>query len=135
LNFWGSEDIYNGAATALDSAAWLTDLFAAGAVTYGGIYGVGLAAPFTVVGGPAVPTVTGLAGMVIAEFYVQPILRYGNILASASTAATVIADTKAGNTRIEDGVFSSSVSNSFTLTLQGGQIKKHISHLSFSQLH
>lgn len=75
--------------------------------------------PGTVVGGPAVPTVTGLAGMVVAEFYVQPILTFGNIFASASTISTVIADTKAGNTRIKDGVFSSSVSNSFTLTATG----------------
>jgi hypothetical protein len=119
LNLPGSTDFYNGVAIGLDAAAWVTDVFAAGAVTYGGIYGTGLGLPGTVVSGPAAPTVTGLAGMVVAEFYVQPILTAGNALASLSTAATVIADTKAGNTRIENGVFSSNVRNSFTLTAVG----------------
>lgn len=119
LNLPFSNDVYDDAATAFDGIAWLTDLFAAGVVTYGGIYGAGLGLPGTVIGGPAVPTVTGLAGVVVAEFYVQPILFVGNVFASLSTVATVIADTKAGNTRIEDGVFSSNVANSFTLTATG----------------
>ncbi len=119
LNLPFSDDFYTGAATFLDSAAWLTDLYAVGIVTYGGIYGAGLGMPGTVVGGPAVPTVTGLAGMVIAEFYAQPVLTIGNGFATLSTISTVIADTKTGNTRIEDGVFSSNVRNSFTLTAAG----------------
>jgi hypothetical protein len=134
LNFWESEDFYNGAATILDGSAWLIDLYAAGIVTYGGVYGAGLAIPFTVVGGPAVPTVTGLAGIVIAEFYVQPVLQVVHKIASASTVATVIADTKTGNTRIEDGVFSSSVRNSFTLTTAGWANKEAYLSLSIQSV-
>ena len=116
LNLYGSEDFYNNLATGLDSAAWFVDAFAVGTVVYGGVFGAGLGLPGTAVGGPAAPTVTGLTGMVVAEFYAQPILTFGNILATGSTVSTVIADTKAGNTRIEDGVFSSTVRNSATLT-------------------
>jgi hypothetical protein len=134
LNLPGSEDFYNGAAIGFDGIAWLSDIFAAGVVTYGGVYGAGLGLPGTVVGGPAVPTVTGFAGMVVAEFYVQPILTVGNVFASLSTAATVIADTKAGNTRIEDGVFSSNVRNSFTLTAAGWVNKEAYTSLTIQSL-
>ncbi len=119
LNLPGSADFYSGAAIGLDGVAWLTDSFATGVVIYGGVFGAGLGIPGTAVGGPAVPTVTGLAGAIIAELYVQPILNVGNAIASLSTAATVIADTKTGNTRIENGIFSSNVKNSFTLTSVG----------------
>src|SRR5215207_7345721 len=103
----------------------MLDAFAFGVVIYGGVFGAGLGLPGTTVGGPAAPTVTGLAGIVIAEFWVQPILTGGNVLATGSTVFTAIADTKAGNTRIDEGVFSSTVRNSANLT-GGGCANKEV---------
>jgi RHS repeat-associated protein len=103
-------------ATGLDVLAWLTDLYAASAVTYAGFFGAGLPAPLIAAGLPEVPVVTGLAGMAIAELLIQPILFTGNVIASLSTGATIIADTKVGGTRIEEGKFSISTLNSMALT-------------------
>jgi len=119
LNLPGSADFYSGAAIGLDVVAWLTDTFATGVVIYGGVFGAGLGIPGEAVAGPPAPVVTGLAGAIVAEVYAQPILNVGNAIASLSTTATVIADTKAGNTRIENEIFSSNVKNSFTLTSVG----------------
>lgn len=51
--------------------------------------------------------------------YVQPTLRLGNILATASTTATFISETKAGKTVIETGQMSNVTKNSIYLTFLG----------------
>ena len=116
LQLPGSTEDWSNLATGLDVLAWLTDIYAASAVTYAGFAGAALPAPLVTAGLPEVPLVTGLAGMAIAELYVQPVLFTGNALASFSMGATIISDTKAGNTRIEDSKYSISVLNSMALT-------------------
>jgi len=116
LASFGTSDDWNTAATTFDILAWLTDFYAAGVVTYAGFYGAGLTSPFIAAGLPEVPMVTGLAGMAIAELIVQPVLMIGNMFATTSTIFTVVAETKIGTTRIEDGIFSDTVVNSATLT-------------------
>src|SRR5687767_13461385 len=78
-----------------------------------------LPAPLIAAGLPEIPLVTGPAGAAIAEFYIQPILFTGNVLATVSTGATLISDTKVGNTRIEEANFSTSSLNSMALTGTG----------------
>ena len=112
----GSSEDWNNLATGLDILAWLTDLYAAGAVTYAGFAGAALPAPLIAAGLPEVPLATGLAGMAIAELYVQPILFTGNAIATFSMTATIIADTKSGGTIVEESQFSSSSLNSMALT-------------------
>jgi hypothetical protein len=129
LGLPGSDQFYSNVSTAFDFLAWLTDLYAAGIVTYGAIYGAGLTSPFIAAGLPEVPVLTGLAGAAIAELYVQPALTVGNTLATLSTVSTVIADTKAGDTRIEQGMLSSTTTNSSVLTL-GGWLNKE-AYISF----
>lgn len=121
LQLPGSTEDWNNLATGLDLLAWFTDIYAAGAVTYAFFGGAALPAPLIAVGLPEVPLATGLAGMAIAELYIQPVLFTGNVLASFSTGATIVADTKAGNTRIEEANFSISVLNSLALTDIGWQ--------------
>ena len=121
LQLPGSSDDWSNLATGLDLLAWSTDLYAAGAVTYAYFGGAALPAPLIAVGLPEVPLVTGLAGMAIAELYVQPVLFTGNVVASFSTGATIVSDTKAGNTRVEEAKFSASVLNSMALTDIGWQ--------------
>jgi len=116
LQLPGSTADWSNLATGLDILAWLSDLYAASAVTYAGFAGAALPAPLIAVGLPEVPLVTGLAGMAIAELYIQPVLFTGNTLATFSMGATIISDTKAGNTRIEESEFSTNVLNSMALT-------------------
>jgi hypothetical protein len=116
LQLPGSSEDWNNLASGLDILAWLTDIYAASAVTYAGFAGAALPAPLIAAGLPEVPLATGLAGMAIAELYVQPVLFTGNSLASLSTSAAIISDTKAGNTRIEDSKYSIGVLNSMALT-------------------
>jgi len=103
----------------LDIAAWAVDAYAVGVVIYGGVAGAGIAAPFVAVGVPEVPVVTGAAGAAIAELAVQPLLNASNMLATFSTAATVIAETKTGVTNIDQGKYSTTVLNSAALTAVG----------------
>jgi hypothetical protein len=49
------------------------------------------------------------------------VLFTGNVLASLSTGASIVSDTKAGNTRVEEANFSISVLNSMALTDMGWQ--------------
>jgi RHS repeat-associated protein len=114
-----TSEFYSNLSTGLDVSAWLIDIYAAGVVTYGGIYGAGITAPFIAVGAPEVPVVTGVAGAAIAELAVQPALNVANFLALGSTFSAVIADTKAGNTRIEQIKTSPMVANSIALTAIG----------------
>jgi hypothetical protein len=116
LQLPGSTEDWSNLATGLDVLAWLTDIYAAGTVTYAGFAGAALPAPLIAAGLPEVPLATGLAGMAIAELYIQPVLFTGNVLASLGMGATLISDTKAGNTRIEDSKYSISVLNSMALT-------------------
>jgi len=116
LQLPGSTEDWSSLATGLDVLAWLTDIYAASAVTYAGFAGAALPAPLVAAGLPEVPLATGLAGMAIAELYIQPVLFTGNTLASLSMGATIISDTKAGNTRIEESKYSISVLNSMALT-------------------
>jgi hypothetical protein len=116
LQLPGSADAWSNVATGFDLLAWATDVYATGAVTYAGFAGAALPAPLIAAGLPEVPLATGLAGMAIAELYIQPVLFTGNLLATISTGATLVSDTKAGHTRIEELDFSSSSLNSMTLT-------------------
>ncbi len=81
--------------------------------------GAGIPAVLLPAGMPEVPVTTGLAGMAIAELYIQAPMKIANGLALASTAATFVADTKAGNTRIEQGIIGSATANSLTLSVEG----------------
>jgi hypothetical protein len=119
LQLPGSSEDWSNLAIGLDILAWLSDLYAVGAVTYAGFAGAALPAPLIAAGLPEVPLVTGLAGMAIAELYIQPVLFTENTLASFSRGATIISDTKAGNTRIEEFKYSDSVLNSIALTCIG----------------
>jgi len=114
-----SDEFYSNVATGLDIAAWAVDAYAVGVVIYGGVAGAGIAAPFVAVGVPEVPVVTGAAGAAIAELAVQPLLNASNMLATFSTAATVIAETKTGVTNIDQGKYSTTVLNSAALTAVG----------------
>jgi hypothetical protein len=129
-----SSGFYTNVSTGLDISAWLLDVYSVGVVTYGGIYGAGVAAPFIPAGAPEVPVVTGLAGIGIAELAVQPLLNTANWLALGSTTASVIADTKAGNTRLEQGKVSPSVGNSMTLTTLGFANKEAYISLSLQSI-
>jgi hypothetical protein len=117
----GTAADWSNVATGLDVLAWFTDVYAAGAVTYAFFGGAALPAPLIAAGLPEVPMATGLAGMAIAELYVQPVIFTGNVLASLSTGATIVSDTKAGNTTVEEANFSINVLNSMALTDMGWQ--------------
>jgi RHS repeat-associated protein len=119
LQLPGSAEDWTNLATTLDILALLSDFYAAGTVTYAGFAGAALPAPLIAIGLPEVPLATGFAGMAIAELFVQPVLKIGNILATASFGATIVADTKIGTTRLEDFTFSNSVLNSAALTAIG----------------
>jgi RHS repeat-associated protein len=119
LQLPGTAEGWSNLATGLDMLAWLTDIYAASAVTYAGIAGAALPAPLIAAGLPEVPLVTGLAGMAIAELYIQPLLFTGNVLATFSMGATIVSETKYGNTRIEEAKFSSKTVNSIALTNVG----------------
>jgi hypothetical protein len=99
--------------------ALLIDYYNVGVVTYGGLVGAGIPAALLPQGIPEVPLATGMAGVEIAELSVQSSLRAANNLALLGTLLTFVADTKAGNTRMEQGVIGSDVVNSFTLTMAG----------------
>jgi RHS repeat-associated protein len=116
LQLPGSAENWSNLATGIDMMAWLTDIYAAGVVTYAGIAGAALPSPLIAAGLPEVPVATGLAGMALAELYIQPMLFTGNTLATISMGATLVADTKGGNTRIEEAKFSSNTANSMALT-------------------
>jgi hypothetical protein len=88
----GSAQVWNDLAIGADGLAWAIDTYSMGVVTYGGVVGTGIGLPFAE-GGPEVPVATGLAGLVIAELYVQPAIRTASYLALASSATTVVADT------------------------------------------
>jgi RHS repeat-associated protein len=115
----GTTTQWANSSTALDVMAEFTFIYAAGVVTYGGIAGAGIASPFIASGVPEVPVTTGLAGIAIAELYVQPVLKVGNVFASISTVGTIISETKADKTIIEKGEFSSATINSISLTAIG----------------
>jgi RHS repeat-associated protein len=129
-----SDKFYSDLATALDIVAWAIDAFSAGVVTYGGIFGAGIGAPFIPAGGPEVPVVTGAAGAGIAELYVQPALNTANILATMSTASTLISDIKKGDTIISQAIISPTVSNSISLTALGWLNKEAYISLTFQTL-
>jgi len=116
LQLPGSAENWSNLATGIDIMAWLTDIYATSVVTYAGIAGAALPAPLIAAGLPEVPMATGLAGMALAELYIQPVLFTGNALATISMGATIVADTKGGNTRIEEAKFSSNTANSMALT-------------------
>jgi RHS repeat-associated protein len=116
LQLPGSAENWSNLATGIDMMAWLTDIYAASAVTYAGFAGAALPAPLIAAGLPEVPVATGLAGMALAELYIQPVLFTGNALATLSMGATTVADTKSGKTRIEEAKFSSNTANSMVLT-------------------
>jgi hypothetical protein len=111
--------LLRNASTVLDVVAWGIDLYNAGVVTYGGIFGAGVAAPFVAVGVPEIPAVTGLAGMGLAELAVQPALRLANNIALVSTLLTVAADVRAGDTNMEQGIIATTTLNSVTTTVYG----------------
>jgi len=115
----GSSTTWGYISTTLDVLAWMTDAYAAGVVTYGGIAGAGITSPFIAAGLPEIPVASGWAGAAVAELYVQPTLRLGNILATASTIATYVSETKAGETVIETGLISNVTKNSVSLTVLG----------------
>ena len=115
-------------ATGLDVIAWGIDLYNAGVVVAGGIIGAGVGLPFAE-GGPEVPPVTGLAGMGIAELYVQPTMIYANVLSGASTALTAVADIRAGNTNLQQGVFGTQTLNGVTTTAWGVADREAITNL------
>jgi RHS repeat-associated protein len=112
-HFWNITAIF------LDGMAWALDTYSVGVVTYGGIVGAGIPAALLPQGIPEVPVVTGFAGVAIAELSVQIPLRTASLLALASSASTFVADTKAGNTRIEEGIIGSSVVNSLSFSIVG----------------
>ena len=114
----GSAQNWIDVAISLDGIAWFFDAYSVGVVTYGGVAGAGIALPF-VEGGPEIPVVTGLLGVGIAELATQPVIRTASYLALASSASTFIADTKAGNTRIEQGKIGSAVVNSVSFSIVG----------------
>ncbi len=115
----GSSNDWATVSTVLDVVAGVTDLYAVGVVVTGGVMGTGLTSPFILEGLPEVPVATGWAGAAIAELYVQPVLRGGNIIATLSTAATVVSETKAGTTIIETGQLSKATMNSIVITSLG----------------
>jgi hypothetical protein len=116
LQLPGSAENWSNLATGIDIMAWLTDVYATSIVTYAGIAGAALPAPLIAAGLPEVPVATGLAGIALAELYIQPVLFTGNTLATLSMGATIVADTKGGNTRVEQAKFSSNSANSMALT-------------------
>jgi RHS repeat-associated protein len=119
LQLPGTAEDWNNIATGFDVLSWVTDLYAASAVTYAYFGGAALPAPLVAAGLPEIPLTTGLAGMGLAELYVQPVIFTGNALASIGTGAAIISDTKAGNTRVEERKFSTSILNSMALTDMG----------------
>ena len=121
---------WNNVSKGLDSVALVSDTYAAGVVTYGGIAGAGIGAPFIAAGAPEVPVVTGPGGMGLAELAVQPVLRVGNTLASLGTLSTIIADTKSGTTNIDNLQFSTTTLNSITLSTAGWLLPE--AYLSFA---
>ncbi len=46
LNLPFSSDFYSGISTGLDVTAWLLDVYSVGVVTYGSLFGAGIALPF-----------------------------------------------------------------------------------------
>ena len=134
LNLPGTQESWSTAATALDVVAWLTDLYAAGVVTYGGVVGAGIPAALLPASIPEVPVTTGFAGIAIAELYVQPVLRIGNTMATLSTMATIVADTKSGDTRLGEGVLAPSTVNSILLTEAGWLIPEAYTSLALQSL-
>lgn len=121
LQLPGTSEDWSHVATGLDVIAWFTDVYAVSAVAYGFFGGAVLPAPLIAAGLPEVPIATGLTGMAIAELCVQPVLWVGNVVATLSTTATIVADTKAGNIRVEQAGFSIGVLNSMGLTDMGWQ--------------
>ncbi len=111
-------ELLRNASTMLDAAAWSIDLFDVGVVVAGGIFGAGVGLPFTE-GGPEVPVVTGLAGMGIAELYVQAPMQVANVLSTVSTGFTAVADVLAGDTNLMKGVIAKNTLNSVNTTVLG----------------
>jgi hypothetical protein len=105
-------------AIGFDVFAWLLDTYSVAMVTYGGIEGAGIALPFAG-GGPEVPIVTGWLGISIAELSVQGMIRTASFLALGSSVAVIVADTKAGNTRIEQEKLGSATVNSLAFSIVG----------------
>jgi len=125
--------LLNNASTTLDIIAWSIDLFNVGVVTYGGIFGAGIGAPFAL-GGPEVPVATGLVGIGIAELAVQPSLQLANGLALISTVFTIVADVRSGDTNIEQGVIATTTLNSVTTTLYGYSTPEAYLSLGFQSI-
>jgi hypothetical protein len=121
-------------ATGLDILAWGIDLYNAGVVTYGGIFGAGvgtagaMATPLAP-GVPEIAPVTGLAGMGIAELYVQPTLQLANGIATISTLFTAAADIRSGETNLSAGVVGRNTLNSVTTTTYGYEVPEAYSSL------
>jgi hypothetical protein len=119
--------------TGLDTAAWTIDLYDAGVVVAGGIYGAGVALPFAG-GGPEIPAVTGLVGMGLAELYVQAPMKVANVLSTASTGVTAVADVLAGNTNLKNGVIGKNTLNSLSTTIAGWIDPEAITGLAIQSL-
>jgi RHS repeat-associated protein len=115
----GSAAYYSKMSTGIDVIAWVIDLYAAGIVISGGIFGFSIPAVLLPEGIPEVPVTTGIGGMLLAELPAQTPLKISNYLATGSTVATFISDTKNGTTIIEESMFSSSTLNSISTTVLG----------------
>jgi hypothetical protein len=120
--------VLQNVATGLDIVAWGIDLYNVGVVTYGGIFGAGVALPFAE-GGPEIPAVTGLAGIGLAELYVQPTLQLANGVALVSTLLTAAADIRSGETDLKTGVVGKNTLNSVTTTTYGFKVPEAYSSL------
>jgi len=126
-------ELLQNISTGLDIIAWGIDLYNVGVVTYGGIYGAGVALPFAL-GGPEIPAVTGWVGVGIAELAVQPSLQLANYLALGSTILTAVADIRSGDTNIEQGVIAPATLNSITTTRYGFAVPEAYLSLAFQSV-
>jgi hypothetical protein len=113
---WTADD-WAVIATGLDVLALTVDLAAAGVVVYGTAAGVGIPIAFGATA-PIAP-VTGVGAFFLAQLYVQPILVIGDWISLAGTGATIVSETKAGNTVIETGNLSYSTWKSIIFTVGG----------------
>jgi RHS repeat-associated protein len=113
-------DFWNGLSTGLDVMAWGLDLFSAGIVTSGLVFGAGIPAPLAAIPGlEGVPVATGALGAGIAEMAAQPYILTANVLTTLGTMASIIGDSETGGTNLAQGKFSNKVANSITLTVIG----------------
>ena len=97
-NLLGTRQDWASAAMALDGAAEATDIAGEGmvvAATVAGFFGG------TVEGTPVLGAAGAAAGWWMGQIAVRPAIFAGNILATAATAATAVADAKSGSNRLQ----------------------------------